>query len=270
MPAPPPPLLFHEGEGRCVRPFATLARKLFEPAWRIEQLMKVDRAWWWTGVGLSLLMVQTTGHAAALEKKTVATAGVTRIEFATPGELVVKRGAEEKLVIEAEPKVLAALDPAVKGDTLELRSKGSFKTEKNLKYLLTVKAFRSLKTTGSGNSEVEGFEGKEMDVTAAGSGNIELKGLIAERMGLTIANSGDISAKGRAKSLSARIDGAGTLDAASVPAKTVEAKLAGSGTIRVHAEETLKATLSGAGSIEYKGNPKLTQSISGAGSIDRL
>lgn len=215
-------------------------------------------------------MVQATGHAAALEKKTLTVNGVSRIEFATPGELVVKRGNEEKLIIEAEPKVLAALDPVVKGDTLSLKSKGSFKTEKGLTYTLTIKGFRSLKTTGSGNSEVEGFEGKEMDVTAAGSGNIDLKGLVAERMSLTIANSGDISAKGRAKSLQARIEGAGTLDAASVPAKAVDAKLSGSGSIRVHAEETLKAELSGAGSIEYKGKPKVTQSISGAGSIDRM
>ncbi|MBI3148777.1 MAG: DUF2807 domain-containing protein [Betaproteobacteria bacterium] len=215
-------------------------------------------------------MVQATGQAAAVEKKTVPAAGVTRIEFATPGDLLIKSGAEEALVIEAEPKVLAQLDPVVKGGTLELKSKGSFKTDKGLKYTLTVRAFRSLKTTGSGNSKVEGFEGKEMDATAAGSGNIDLKGLVAERMSLTIANSGDINAKGRAKTLNARIDGAGTLDAAGVPAKSVEARLEGSGSIRVHAEETLKATLSGAGSIEYKGNPKLTQSISGAGSIDRI
>lgn len=226
------------------------------------------RIGWCLGVGLS--MVQVIGHAAALEKKTYPTAGVTRIEFATPGELVVKPGAEEKLVIEAEPKVLAALDPVVKGDSLNMRSKGSFKTEKGVTYTLTIKAFRSLKTTGSGNSRVENFEGREMDVTAAGSGSIDLKGLVAERMSLLIANSGDISAKGRAKTLAARIDGAGTLDAASVPARAVDAKLAGSGSIRVHAEETLKANLSGAGSIEYKGNPKLTQSISGAGSIDRM
>lgn len=232
--------------------------------------MNSDRAWLWTVIGLGVLMTQGLSHAAAVEKKTVPTPGVTRIEFATPGELLVKQGSEEKLVIEAEPKVLAALDPAQKGDTLRLQSKGSFKTEKGLKYTLTIKGFRSLKTTGSGNSEVSSFEGKEMDITAAGSGNIELKGLIAERMSLTIANSGDISAKGRAKSLSARIDGAGTLDAASVPAKTVEAKLTGSGAIRVHAEETLKASLSGAGSIEYKGKPKITQSISGAGSIDPM
>src|SRR5258706_16413425 len=89
---------------------------------------------WMVGIGLAL-----AASAASADQLTRPAAGVTRIVFNTPGELVVKPGSDEKLLVEAEAKVLAALDISVKGDTMVLSSKGSFKTDKGLKYTLSIK-----------------------------------------------------------------------------------------------------------------------------------
>ena len=217
------------------------------------------------GAWLSLTSIQ-----ALADQMTRPANGVTRIVFNTPGELNVRAGAEEKLLVEAEAKVLAQLDIAVKGDTLTLASKGSFKTDKGLKYTLTIKSFRGLKTGASGNSMIEGFSGSDVDVELGGSGDVALKKMQAPHLGILIKSSGNVHASGSGKSVLARIDGSGTIDSTNFLAQAVEARLDGSGTISVHADESLKAAISGAGNIEYKGKAKVTQSITGAGNVGRI
>lgn len=219
------------------------------------------------GLGFAALAVAAP---AGVETKVVPADGVTRVILSTPGDLVIKPGSDEKLVIEAEAKVLAQLDVSARGGVLSLRSKGSFKTDKGLKYTLTVKAFRGLKTTAAGNSRVEGFSGGDIDIEAGGSNNIDLRNINAAKLTLVVADAGDISAKGSARAVVARVEGAGNIDAASCPAKTVDARVEGSGTILVNAEEHLKAVIDGAGNIEYKGAAKVSKTINGAGNIDRM
>ena len=220
---------------------------------------------WMVGAGLAMLSL-----VAGAEQMTRPAAGVSRIVFNTPGELLVKPGADEKLVVDAEPKVLAALDISVKGDTMMLSTKGSFKTEKGLKFTLTIKSFRGLKTEASGNSAVEGFAGSDADVELGGSGDIGLKNMKFSRLAIVIKSSGNVEASGSGKTVIARIDVSGNIDTTNYPAQIVEAKLDGSGNIRVHADESLKAAIGGAGNIEYKGKAKVTQSVTGAGSVDRI
>jgi hypothetical protein len=226
---------------------------------------------------LGLLLIMATGAsiasfaaAAPLEKLVRPAPGVTKITISTPGDLSVRPGDDEKVVVEAEAKVLAQLDVSVKGDTLILASKGSFKTDRGLKYTVTIKTFRSLKAEGSGSSLIEGFAGESILVEAAGSGEITLKNIRPEKLTALIPGSGNINASGSGKLLYARIEGSGNIDTAKFQSKVAEARIDGSGTIRLHADETLKATIGGAGNIEYKGKAKVTQSITGAGNIERI
>jgi len=220
---------------------------------------------WLIGMGL----VATSMHTLA-DQMTRPAAGVTRVVFNTPGELSVRPGAEEKLVVEAEAKVLAQLDVSVKGDTITLASKGSFKTDKGLKYTLTIKSFRGLKTGASGNSAIEGFSGTDVDVELGGSGDVGLRNMKAGRLAVLIKNSGNVEVTGSGKSVVARIDGSGSIDTTAYQAQVVEAKIEGSGNIRVHADESLNAAIGGAGNIEYKGKAKVTQAVTGAGNVGRI
>jgi hypothetical protein len=220
--------------------------------------------------GILALGLALANSAAIAEVMTRPAEGVTRVVFSTPGDLSIRVGAQEKLTVDAEPKVLAKLDISVKGDTLTLSSKGSFKTDKSLKYTLTIKSFRKLRSDASGNSTIEGFGGNDIDVESAGSGDISLKNVTPGRLQIAIPGSGNVDASGSGKSLVARIDGAGNIDTVKFLAQVAEAHIDGSGNIRVYADESLKAAISGAGNIEYKGKAKVTQSITGAGSVDRL
>lgn len=218
---------------------------------------------------LTLALVAPALPAFA-DSASYAAEGVTRVRYSLPGELVIRPGAQEKLVVEADAKVLQQLDIRVKGEQLVIASKGSFRTEKGIRLTLTLKSLRSLVADGSGNSRIEGFGGAAIEAIADGSGNIALAGVKPAQLTLAIKGSGGIDADGSGNSLSARIDGSGDIDATGFRAQSVQARIAGSGSIRVHAEQDLQAVISGAGSIEYKGKAKVTQSITGAGSVDRL
>src|SRR3954466_15593519 len=88
------------------------------------------------------------------EQTTKPATGVSRVVFNAPGELKIRPGNDEKIVIEAEPKVLALIDASTKGDTLTISTKGAFKTDKGIRYAVTIKTFRSLQTLSSGGSDV--------------------------------------------------------------------------------------------------------------------
>ncbi len=208
--------------------------------------------------------------AAMADQITKPAPGVTRVVFNTPGELSIRPGADEKVIVEAEAKVLAQLDVSVKGDTLTLASKGSFRTDKGVKYTVTIKSFRGLKTLASGNSSIEGFAGPDVDVELGGSGDISLKNMKPGKLAIVLKNSGNVEATGSGKTVVARIEGSGNIDTTGFQAQVVDATIEGSGTIKVHADESLKAGISGAGNIEYKGKAKVTQSITGAGNVGKI
>lgn len=216
------------------------------------------------------ILAMASASSAFAEQMTKPASGVTRVVFDTPGELVIRAGSDEKVIVEAEPKVLAQLEISTKGETLTLSSKGRFSTDKGIKYSVTIKGFRGLKTMASGNSTVEGFSGNDVDVELGGSGDISLKNIKAGRLAITLKNSGSVDASGGGKAVVAKIDGSGNIDTTNYSAQTVDARIDGAGSIRVHADESLTATISGAGNIEYKGKAKVTQSITGAGTVGRI
>jgi len=216
------------------------------------------------------MMAGFTLSAAQADTLTRAAAGATRVHFNLPGELIVRHGDTEQVVVQAEPQVLERLVVTQKGDALTLASSGSFRTEKPIRVTLTLKNLQGLKLANSGSATVEQMRGRALEVEARGSGNLVLSGVDYQSVQAELASSGRIAISGTGQSLRATIGGSGTIAAADFAARTVEAAIKGAGEIQVHAKETLKASISGAGNIAYRGNPTLTSSVSGAGSVGRL
>jgi hypothetical protein len=225
----------------------------------------------YTLLGLTgMLLLGLASASASAETMTKPAAGVTKVVFKVVGEVLIRPGNEEKMVVEAEPKVLAQLDISTKGDTMTLASKGSIKTDKGIKFTLTIKSFHSFMHDGSGNVRIENFSGNDMEALAKGSGDIVLSNIKPGKLTLAIPGSGNIEASGSGKMLLAKIDGSGTIEAVKFKAQSADVRIDGSGNIRVHADESLKASISGSGNIEYEGKAKVTKSITGAGNIEPI
>ena len=208
--------------------------------------------------------------AAHAEQMTLPATGATQVSISTVGDLVIRPGTDEKVIVEAEPKVLAKLDVSTKGDTLTITTKGDFSTQKPVKFTVTLRALRRLTTSGSGSSLVEGFSGPNFDVDVNGSGDVSLKNIKSTKLNVRLQASGNVDVTGSGTTVIARVDGSGNIDAREYRARVVEATIDGAGSIYVHADESLKASIGGAGSIEYKGKPKVSQNVTGAGTVGPL
>ena len=217
-------------------------------------------------VSASALMIA----AAHAEQMTLPATGATQVSISTVGDLVIRPGTDEKVIVEAEPKVLAKLDVSTKGDTLTITTKGDFSTQKPVKFTVTLRALRRLTTSGSGSSLVEGFSGPNFDVDVNGSGDVSLKNIKSTKLNVRLQASGNVDVTGSGTTVIARVDGSGNIDAREYRARVVEATIDGAGNIYVHADESLKASIGGAGSIEYKGKPKVSQNVTGAGTVGPL
>ena len=77
----------------------------------------------------------------------------------------------------------------------------------------------------------------------------------------------DVILDGTVDNFTARIRGAGDLNAESLQAKVVELSLMGAADAKVNATESLNVSIKGAGDVRYTGNPTIKKSVSGAGSV---
>ena len=78
----------------------------------------------------------------------------------------------------------------------------------------------------------------------------------------------DVILDGTVDSLTARVRGAGDMNAESLQAKVVEVSLVGAADAKVNATESLSVSIKGAGDVRYSGNPKtIKKSVAGAGSV---
>src|SRR5512134_146274 len=90
------------------------------------------------GLALALGLASSPSHAeSAREPRPVS--GIDRVVLRTVGDLEITQGAEEALVVEAEPRVLRRITTEVSGRTLTIDIQGSVSTRQPIRYLLRLK-----------------------------------------------------------------------------------------------------------------------------------
>lgn len=172
----------------------------------------------------------------------------TAIDLRDASDLHVQIGTETRVVVEADARLIDRVVTVVEGDTLIIRSKGSYRMHRSPKLSITMPSLSAL--------------------TIHGSGDARLHGLDAGQLKLSIHGSGDIEADGRVDQLGISINGSGDAVLAKLVARQVRASVNGSGDIDVDARESLDATVNGSGDITYGGQPaKLSKRVNGSGDI---
>lgn len=167
------------------------------------------------------------------------------------GDVVVRIGPRPSLSVTAESNILPLLVTEVRGDRLELKSRGSYRTRHSPRYTITVPDLRALEIVGSGDGRIEGLANREFRASISGSGNIV--------------------ASGRTGSLSLNIAGSGDADTRALQAGRVAVSIAGSGDARVRTNGPLTGSIAGSGNIRYAGRPTVVQvTRAGSGTIRPL
>lgn len=183
------------------------------------------------------------------------------------GEVFIRYGDEQKVVVETDRNLLDHLETSVNNGLWTIEFDRCVKKITRLTVYITVPYVDRVIVSGSGSITGEDdFTGDELEVTLSGSGNIAFR-FEGNKVDAALTGSGYIDLFGAADFMNVYVSGSGDVRAFDLLTQECDVYISGSGDVRVSVEDFLKVRISGSGDVLYKGHPELDVDISGSGSV---
>lgn len=198
--------------------------------------------------------------------------GFDGLALSLPGQVEVRTGNSEGLVIETDENLLPLIETVVEDGTLKIRArdKANIRT-RNLKFVVQTRGLERLALGGSGSIAADRVQGARLRFDVGGSGTIRVGKAEGEAASVSLGGSGDLKVDGgSARSLSASIGGSGSVDMAHMRVDTASVTVAGSGDATLWVSESLSLSVAGSGDVNYYGDPRVSTSVVGSGGAHRL
>lgn len=220
-------------------------------------------------VAAALNLQARRAHAAGTVTEQRPVSGFDRIDWQALGELHIEQTGRERLVIEAEPAVLAKARTEVRQGRLHIGfAPGRIDTRLPIRFRLEVKSLRALAADGAGEIRIGALSTPELALKLAGSDTLQLARLDARSLDARLDGSGDLGIQaGNVVNQRIVLSGSGRYVAPALHSRQAEASLEGSGDIELAASDLLSARVSGSGDVIYRGRPQVQQTLDGAGSV---
>jgi mannose-6-phosphate isomerase-like protein (cupin superfamily) len=232
-------------------------------------------------VAISLLKTHGTVTRSAPEARDIVsqtraiTPEATHIVLSGSMNVTLRQGAVPSMIVRGEERLLGNVDTVQDGDTLTIGIKGMLLHHRQpLQVIVVLPELERLIASGSGDFEVNGFNGesvevrldgrgtlkfngryKQVNAVLHGSGDMEMNGGASDEVEVTMVGSGDMTVVGSAKEFRVTQTGSGDLDATHLAADNTEVSLQGSGQSTVQARKSVQVTLHGSGDVIVIGNP---------------
>lgn len=225
-----------------------------------------------TVAGLAGALWSGTAHAqpaAATRSEERRVPGFDRVQWQLVGELRIEQGAQERLLIEAEPAVLAHIVTEVQQRMLSIRfAPGRVETKLPIRVQLVVAELKVLALNGAGDVAIGPLRCNELRVLQAGSSELRLERLDAALLDLDLRGSGNVRIDaGAVATQRVALRGSGDYAAPHLQSRNAEVAIDGSGDALLAVSERLDARIRGSGDIRYRGRPQVRQQVSGAGEV---
>lgn len=245
---------------------------------------------------IAFLAIGFSGFAQKTEERQVG--HFTKIKAGTSFDVIVRKGSEEKVVVEAQSGDLDKIITEVDGNTLNIGAEnswwGSGSIFRGVKVYVTFRELNELHASGSGSVRLESAlaadelrlsssgsgsliceqelsSGGDMRISNSGSGSCRMQGVVSARGEVRIVNSGSGSISieelnGDAVSINNSGSGGLKVNGGSVNSQSIV--LSGSGSLRLgYSSVTCHVRKSGSGSIHADVREELTGDSSGSGNI---
>jgi hypothetical protein len=240
------------------------------------------------GSPFSLAPVTTTGVEGSgnvVSKALPAPTGARAID--AHGALVVDvtTGAVPTLVVETDDNLVPLLTATVVGETLVLRTTGSWSSSNGFRVHVTFPELGAIAASGATTLRADALTGARATVTAAGASEVTVASVGAREVVAHASGASKVALRGSAeRSAELDADGASKLDAdlacptatvkasgasdvRGVSAATAELRVFGASTVDLDVAERLAAQVSGASSVRYGGNPAVHGSPDAASTL---
>lgn len=233
------------------------------------------------GVTVSLMKTHGTVNRSVPEAREIGsetrplTAEATNVVLSGSVNVTLRQGAVPSMIVRGEERLLANVETRQDGDTLTIGITGMLLHHRQpLQVIVVLPELETLRISGSGDSEANGFTGESVEVRVDGrsslkfngrykqvsailhgSGDMEMNGGASDEVEVDMVGSGDLTVVGSAKQFRATQTGSGDMDATHLAAIETELVLKGSGTSVVQARKSVNVTLHGSGDVTVIGNP---------------
>lgn len=182
--------------------------------------------------------------------------GVSGIDLATFGDVIIQLGEKESLRVKAEDNLMQYFETEVRGGTLWIGTTPRnvhLRPTKPVRFFLTVTGLDEISINGSGDIQVPDLETDQFSVNIGGSGDVNLGDLNADKMAINIGGSGDVSTERvKVQSFEVRISGSGKIALAELDAEDLSLDVNGSGNLRIDDGQVGKQEISINGSGDFR------------------
>ena len=219
--------------------------------------------------------------------------GVTGVDLATIGTVIIQVGNNESLRIEAEDNLIEYIETNMRGGILRIGTTVAtinLRPTKPVNFFLTVKDLEQVSISGSGDIQVPDLETNEFKVDIGGSGDVSMGDLNADRLEIDIGGSGKVNtARVNVPTLRVKINGSGDITLGELDADNLSLDINGSGNLRIDdgqvrdqeidvngsgdfraedlASENVDIKIGGSGDITVWVTESLDVSINGSGNV---
>jgi hypothetical protein len=201
------------------------------------------------------------------EERTVS--GFTSLEVSGAFNVYLYQGKSESLTVEADQNLMEFIITEVKGDKLEIYTKGTIRKATKLNIYLTFEELEMIDISGAVSLVGEDkMIFHELNLDGSGATEIDLI-MDVELLEADLSGASEIYLSGEAKFVSLELSGASEISAFDFIVTHFELDVSGAADANIHVTENLDVEISGAASVRYKGSPHVNSDISGAGSIKR-
>lgn len=185
----------------------------------------------------------------------------TKVKLMSSMDMDVTVGKDISVQVIAPDDLMDKIVTEVDGDTLKVHYEKHMKWDRdwnNKKVLIkvTMPSLEAAGLYGSGDLNVTGGKGKELDLSLKGSGDVNMFKSDYQSLDISLMGSGDISIDGKCDKASVGIMGSGDISAGDLKCNDVEVHIKGSGDAEVYASTSVEASVYGSGDISVLGKPK--------------
>jgi hypothetical protein len=197
------------------------------------------------------------GGSGNVVEETRPVSGVTGVDLATFGDVIIQLGDKESLRVEAEDNLMQYFETEVRGGTLWIATTPrsvNLKPTKPVRFFLTVKGLEEVSISGSGDIQIPDLETNQFNVDIGGSGDVSMENLNADQLEISIGGSGDVRTdRVKVQSFRVRINGSGDINLGELDADNLSLDVYGSGNVSIDDGQVGKQEIDINGSGNFRG-----------------
>ncbi len=196
---------------------------------------------------------------------------VDELKVTGSGKVILKQGATESLVIEADDNILPHIISEVDDGELFIHPERNtnLRSKSGIVYYFTLKQIEEIKLSGAVELESSLIEAKKLEFELAGATKVKarIKTDIVEIEG---SGASKLYLEGETNRQKAEISGSVHYDAGSLKSDSAEIEASGASRVTIAVRKQLEIEASGVAVVSYKGDPEVTIDSAGAASVQKV